>query len=1294
MNPSNSSILILIDASVDDTPSLIQGASPNAEVIVLDAAQDGIEQISQILATRRQVESLHLVSHGDEAHLQLGNTRLNGDRLLQEQSKIQQWGKAFAPRANVLLYGCRVAAGEAGKRFVRQLANVIGACGEVAIAASETLTGSAALGGDWKLDFSTGKIRTPLAFSMEVLAAYPATLQDFTVSSAVALRAAILAANGNTTENHTISFNGPITLGEALPEITANIRFLGNQQTISGGNSFRVFAVNGGNVEFNDLFIVNGRAAGAPGAPGTTVGGSNGGTGQGGGLFINSGNVTTINVTFRDNQAIGGNGGSSLTGSGGNGGNGQGGAIFVNSGTLRLSTTSFSRNSAMRGQGGAGATVGNPGLGKGGAIFVNPAAGTVISENAPVFGTNSASDAAGTSGSDTPNLFGNVTIVIPPVVASISRADLNPTASDTVAFTVNFSQDVTGVDVSDFELTTTGSITNLSIDSVSGSGRSYTVLVKTGVGNTGTVRLNLKDNDSIQAGGTPLGGTGAENGTMPGEFYTIDRIPPKVFSINRKAADALTAATTVTYTVTFDTDVTGVDTGDFAVVQTGVTGATVASVTRVSGKIYDVVVNTGSGNGDLGLNLVDNDSVVSDDTRRLALGGAGTANGNYTGAVYTIDKTPPVVSSVNRSTAEATNANSVAYTVTFSQNVTGVDVNDFSLTATGVTGASIASVTAIDPKTYTVLVNTGNGDGAIALNVTDNDSIKNTLGVALGDTGNGNGNFSGQSYTIIKSPPTVAGITLLNPNPSASGSVNYAVTFNQNVTGVDAADFSLAASGLSGASITAVTGSGRNYNVLVATGDGSGSLGLNLVDNDSIQNGVNLPLGGNGNGNGNFTGQSYNITKAPPSVSSISRLEPTPTNASSVNFAVIFNENVSRVDASDFVLTSQGVSGATITSVTRVNGNYYTVAVNTGRGDGAIGLNLSDDDSIVNNLGVVLGGVGRGNGNFVGEVYTVDRTAPNVNIVDVSPRTRSARVDSLTIQFSEAVQGFDLGDLTLTRNGAAMPINRASLTTGDGMTWTLGNLKKLTNRKGDYALTLTGTDAGISDGAGNPLTVNASDRWTNLISVNADDPGITRRGTSNANNLTGTEDADVLRGLGGNDILVGLGSGDRLVGGSGNDILIGGQGQDFLVGGAGADRYVFSGASAAETLAGSLVDMPDRIKGFNALQGDKFQLDFDNNPRTRDRPRGLFNAGRVRGDTLEAATQAAFADKNQQAGGRQSLGAGEAVFYSWQNQTYLAVNDGNAGFSAEQDLVANVSGMKFRNGDINTGTLAVTAYFF
>jgi hypothetical protein len=100
--------------------------------------------------------------------------------------------------------------------------------------------------------------------------------------------------------------------------------------------------------------------------------------------------------------------------------------------------------------------------------------------------------------------------------------------------------------------------------------------------------------------------------------------------------------------------------------------------------------------------------------------------------------------------------------------------------------------------------------------------------------------------------------------------VNYTVTFSEVVTGVDKTDFALTTTGISGASVSSVSGSGTTYSVVVATGSGDGTLRLNVIDNDSIVDLAGNPLGGIGAGNGAFTsGQTYTITKTTPGAAAL-----------------------------------------------------------------------------------------------------------------------------------------------------------------------------------------------------------------------------------------------------------------------------------------------------------------------------------------------------------------------------------------------------------------------------------------
>jgi photosystem II stability/assembly factor-like uncharacterized protein len=117
-----------------------------------------------------------------------------------------------------------------------------------------------------------------------------------------------------------------------------------------------------------------------------------------------------------------------------------------------------------------------------------------------------------------------------------------------------------------------------------------------------------------------------------------------------------------------------------------------------------------------------------------------------------------------------------------------------------------------------------------------------------------------------------------------------------------------------------------------------------------------------------------------PFITSIARKDANYTNASVVNFTVTFTEPVSGVDKGDFKLMINGVSGASIGTVSG-SGAVYTVSVNTGSGNGAIRLDALDNNTILDANGDPFGGIGSGNGGFsAGETYQIDKSRATVGI--------------------------------------------------------------------------------------------------------------------------------------------------------------------------------------------------------------------------------------------------------------------------------------------------------------------------
>jgi hypothetical protein len=81
-----------------------------------------------------------------------------------------------------------------------------------------------------------------------------------------------------------------------------------------------------------------------------------------------------------------------------------------------------------------------------------------------------------------------------------------------------------------------------------------------------------------------------------------------------------------------------------------------------------------------------------------------TLNGMGSTAGVVIDTTAPSAGNIVRVDANPSNSGSVSFTVTFSEDVSGVDASDFSLFFGGSAAGSISSFTAVDGHTYTVVV--------------------------------------------------------------------------------------------------------------------------------------------------------------------------------------------------------------------------------------------------------------------------------------------------------------------------------------------------------------------------------------------------------------------------------------------------------------------------------------------------------------------------------------------------------------------------------------------------------------
>ena len=262
---------------------------------------------------------------------------------------------------------------------------------------------------------------------------------------------------------------------------------------------------------------------------------------------------------------------------------------------------------------------------------------------------------------------------------------------------------------------------------------------------------------------------------------------------------------------------------------------------------------------------------------------SGTAESGSIVALYDSDGTTVL------GTAVATGG---AWSITSSTLVDGV--HNLSVRATDVAGNSSAASTGYSLTLDTVapigvalsstsvqMSNATNGATIATLSATDATAITYGFAVGNGTTDADNGKFTVSGTSLVAAQSLAAGtyhiymkatdasgndayqifaIQVVNaPSviaiertagasltvPSGATSVNYTVTFDQSVTGVDTGDFTLTATGNAAGTISGVVGSGSTYTVTVNGVSGDGTLRLDLNSSGTgIQNGSSVAIVG------------------------------------------------------------------------------------------------------------------------------------------------------------------------------------------------------------------------------------------------------------------------------------------------------------------------------------------------------------------------------------------------------------------------------------------------------------------
>ena len=644
-----------------------------------------------------------------------------------------------------------------------------------------------------------------------------------------------------------------------------------------------------------------------------------------------------------------------------------------------------------------------------------------------------------------------------PRLASIERS--SPTSQNTdsqsLIYEVTFSESVTGVTSSDFILSLVGSNAGIgSITGISGSGSVYYVTVSAAQDGTYNLDLVSSGHGIRDAANNLLNNTTPTTGTD--ETYTvstavIDNTNPRLESIERYSpATENTDNQTLVYKATFSEDVTGVTASDFVLSpsSTGrVSGTTQVTGISGSGDTYYVTVSS-STDGTYNLDLVSSDHNIVDAANNSLTNTATTgADQTYTVSTAVIDNTNPRLASIERynPATENTDSQTLVYKATFSEDVTGVTVSDFTLSSDSAGGESTSTstgqftqtrspnLTIPDLATVSDTITVPDSETATSVSV-EVDITHNYIGdlkidiiapdgtsITLHDNSGGSTDNIDQPYAPLFGSIPISGVWTLQihdrtaPDPGVLNSWTLTINYGTTTTV---------------SPVTDISGSGDVYYVTVsATQDGTYNLDLvssdhNIVDaaNNSLTNTATTGA------DQTYTVSTAVIDNTNPRLASIERYNPATENTDNQTlvYKATFSEDVTGVTASDFVLSPSStgrVSGTTQVTGISGSGDTYYVTVSSST-DGTYNLDLvSSDHNIVDAANNSLTNTATTGADQTYTVSTavIDNTNPRLASIErYNPATENTDSQTLVYKatFSEDVTGVTVSDFTLSSDSA------------------------------------------------------------------------------------------------------------------------------------------------------------------------------------------------------------------------------------------------------------------------------------
>lgn len=227
-----------VDESAENYQQLVDDLEAQREagraidIVVLRSDSDGIDQIAEALSNYSNIDSVHILSHGTDGAVKLGDTWLRLGWLDSYAGTIAGWGSSLNADGDILFYGCDLASDSRGEALVESISALTGAD----VAASTDDTGHTLFGGDWDLEFHVGQIESQVAVTEELQSNWGHLLNvtvDSTSTGTAASGAASVTVNHTTSGADRLMLVG-VSFGQDKGDTVSSITYNGQNLTLVG----------------------------------------------------------------------------------------------------------------------------------------------------------------------------------------------------------------------------------------------------------------------------------------------------------------------------------------------------------------------------------------------------------------------------------------------------------------------------------------------------------------------------------------------------------------------------------------------------------------------------------------------------------------------------------------------------------------------------------------------------------------------------------------------------------------------------------------------------------------------------------------------------------------------------------------------------------------------------------------------------------------------------------------------------------------------------------------------------